>query len=457
MSEPHTDLEKHASSEGTSLHDGHEKPFHETPFDAAADAEANEAAAPTGPAPASFANVPDGGLLAWSQVAGSFFLFFNTWGIMNTFGAYQTYYESGDLFVSTSSDIAWIGTIQAICVMLFGALSGPLYDQGHLRPLLLVGSILVVLGNMMLSLCHEFWQCLLAQGFCIGIGAGCLFVPAVAILPTYFRKNLGLAIGLAASGSSMGGVIYPIVLYRLINTIGFGWSTRVLGFIALATLLLPIIVMKQRIKPPKARALLDPTAFTDLPFAVYVGGLIFGFVGLYTGLFFTSYFSAATGIADEEMAFYLVPILNAASVFGRTLPNWLSDKVGPLNIMTPGAFICSILLFCFLAVHNLAGMIVNTIFFGFFSGVFIALPAVLLVVLTADKTKAGTRIGMGFGFLSIGALLGGPAAGAIIGEDPTNLHFQSMWIYGAVFMLASGLVFVYVRWLKVGFKLMVKI
>lgn len=341
-------------------------------------------------------------------------------------------------------------------VMLFGALSGPLYDRGYLMGLLLVGSFLVVLGNMMLSLCHEFWQCILAQGFCIGIGAGLLFVPGVAILPTYFRKNLGLAVGLAASGSSMGGVIYPIVLYRLIYTIGFGWSTRVLGFIALATLILPICLMKQRIKPPKARALLDKTAFTDVPFAVYVGGLVFGFVGLYAGLFFTSFFGAATGIADENMAFYLVPILNAASVFGRTIPNWLSDKTGALNIMTPAAFICSIILFCFMAVHNLAGIIVNTIMFGFWSGVFIALPAVIFVQLTADKRLAGTRIGMGFAILAIGALLGGPGAGAVIGTGE-NLNFDGLWTYAGVFMLAAGVVFVYVRWLKVGLKLMVKI
>lgn len=80
MATTSSDLEKQTSSQGTSLRDGHEKSFHETPLDAAADAEANEAAAdPPGPAPATFANVPDGGALAWSQVAGSFFLFFNTW------------------------------------------------------------------------------------------------------------------------------------------------------------------------------------------------------------------------------------------------------------------------------------------------------------------------------------------------------------------------------------------
>lgn len=34
-------------------------------------------------------------------------LFFNTWGLLNTFGIYQTYYESGALFQESSSTIAW--------------------------------------------------------------------------------------------------------------------------------------------------------------------------------------------------------------------------------------------------------------------------------------------------------------------------------------------------------------
>jgi hypothetical protein len=84
----------------------------------------------------------------------------------------------------------------------------PHLDRGHLRLLLLIGSFGVVFGFMMLSLCTEFWQALLAQGFVIGLGGGMLFVPSVAILPTYFSTKIGLAIGLAASGSSMGGERY---------------------------------------------------------------------------------------------------------------------------------------------------------------------------------------------------------------------------------------------------------
>lgn len=154
---------------------------------------------------------PNGGLTAWLQVLGCFMLFFNTFGILNTFGVFQTYYESGDLFTASSSDISWIGSLQSFLLLLTCFLSGPIFDRGMLRLLLLVGSFGVVFGFMMLSLCHEFYQALLAQGFCIGIGSGLLFIPSVAILPTYFNTKLGAAIGIAASGSSLGGSIYPIV------------------------------------------------------------------------------------------------------------------------------------------------------------------------------------------------------------------------------------------------------
>jgi hypothetical protein len=44
-------------------------------------------------------SVPNGGLRAWLQVLGGFFVLFNTWGILNTFGAYQLYGKSLELCV----------------------------------------------------------------------------------------------------------------------------------------------------------------------------------------------------------------------------------------------------------------------------------------------------------------------------------------------------------------------
>lgn len=398
---------------------------------------------------------PNGGLQAWLHVLGGFMLFFNTWGILNAFGVFQTYYESGELFTKSSSDISWIGSIQAFMVLLVGFISGPIYDRGYLRTLLVIGSFGVVFGHMMLSLCHTYWQVLLAQGFVVGMGAGCLFVPCVAILPTYFSTRIGLAVGLAAAGSSFGGVIYPIVLYRLLDRVGFDWSVRVIGFIALGTLLIPIAVMKMRVKPPKARALIDWAAFTDVPYMMFTIATFIGFMGLYAILFYLSYYAEAQHITDTSMAFYLVPIFNAASCFGRTLPNALSDKTGPLNLIAPGATIVGVLIFCMITVTSEAAIIVVAIFTGFFSGVFIAMPPVCFVALTKDKTKIGTRIGMGFGIIGFATLAGGPGGGRILGSA-APLNWNGLWIYGGVSAVVSGVLYAGLRVARTGPKLMVK-
>ena len=383
-------------------------------------------------------------------------LFFNTWGILNAFGVFQTYYESGALFTRSSSDISWIGAVQAYFVLTIGFISGPVYDRGYLRTLLLIGSFGIVFGHMMLSLCTTYWEVLLAQGFCVGMGAGCLFVPSVAILPTYFSTRLGLAVGVAAAGSSFGGVIYPIVLYRLIGSVGFAWSVRVVGFIALATLLIPLAIMKMRFKAPKARALIDWSAFTDIPYMVFTIASLIGFMGLYTILFYLSYYSVDQHITDTNMAFYLVPIFNAASCFGRTVPNAISDKTGSLNLIAPGAAIVGVLILCMIAVTSEAAIIIVAILTGFFSGVFIAMPPVCFVALTQDKKKIGTRMGMGYGMIGFGVFAGGPGAGSILGStDPLNWH--RMWIFGGVSSCVSGLLYAGLRVSKKGFKLNVKI
>ena len=57
---------------------------------------------------------------------------------------------------------------------------------------------------MMLSLCKTYWEVMLAQAVVVGAGCGCIFIPSVAILPSYFSTKRGLANGIAASGSGLG-------------------------------------------------------------------------------------------------------------------------------------------------------------------------------------------------------------------------------------------------------------
>ena len=113
---------------------------------------------------------PNGGTQAWLRVAGAFFIFFITWGTASSFGVYQDYYQVHLLSNYSVSTISWIGTVQVAFLGFTGLISGPLFDRGWIRWLLIVGGFLVVFAYFMLSLASEFYQILLSQGFCIGIG-----------------------------------------------------------------------------------------------------------------------------------------------------------------------------------------------------------------------------------------------------------------------------------------------
>src|SRR5271155_5838612 len=108
----------------------------------------------------------------------------------NTFGAFQTYYINILLPESSPSAISWIGSIQTFTLMFVGVLSGRLLDAGHLRIQLCAGIFLEVLGLVATSFSHRYWHFLVSQGMCVGIGAGLLYLPSVAVPAQYFSSNI---------------------------------------------------------------------------------------------------------------------------------------------------------------------------------------------------------------------------------------------------------------------------
>jgi hypothetical protein len=94
--------------------------------------------------------------------------------------------------------------MQGFLLLFGGAITGPSFDLGYLRTLLLTGTLFSVLGMMLTSICLAYWQFFLAQGVVTGIGFGCLFLPSAGIISQYFTTKRGLAYGIAASGSSIG-------------------------------------------------------------------------------------------------------------------------------------------------------------------------------------------------------------------------------------------------------------
>lgn len=337
--------------------------------------------------------------------------------------------------------------------MFIGAVTGPIYDAGYAKALLLTGSFLIVFGQMMLSLCHNYWQVMLAQAVTIGLGAGCLFVPAVAILSTYFSTKIATAMGLAAAGSSLGGVIYPIIFYKLQPSIGFAWATRVIGFIMLVTVAVSNSVMRVRILPAARRKMLDLAAFKEMPYFLFVFGSFLGFMGLYAPFFYVQTYAISTNIMSADLAFYLLSIINSASVFGRIIPNYIADRIGPMNMIIPCAFGSGILSLCLIASHTSAPVIVICALYGFTSGTFVSLPPTIFVHLTANRALIGTRMGMGFCCVSIGLLIGTPICGWILNAS----SFTYVWVFGGTMTVVGSFVITASRIAKGGWGVLTKV
>lgn len=72
---------------------------------------------------------------------------------------------------------------------------------------------------------------------------------------------------------------------------------------------------------------------------------------------------------DSGVALYCISILNAASLFGRIIPNWLADKYGPFTILIPNCLASGVLIFAWIGMcKTTAGTIVFAVLYGLTSG-----------------------------------------------------------------------------------------
>jgi len=384
---------------------------------------------------------PDGGLEGWTQALMTHLMVFNTWGYINSFGVFQTYYV--EALHHPPSDISWIGSVQIFLLFFIGTFSGRATDYGLFRLTFIVGSLFQLIGVFMTSLSTKYWQLFLAQGICTGLGNGLVFCPSLSLLSTYFSKKKSLAIGIGASGSATGGLVFPVIVRQLLPKIGFPWTVRVIGFVMLAIQAVGLTFSKPRLPPRKSGALVEWKAFKELPYALFAIGMFLIFWGLYPAFYYIGSFGRnILGVTQTDSINDLL-ILNGVGFFGRLIPNHLADRYsGPLNLLIPITFISGLLLYCWAAVNSKGGLVGFAVIYGLFAAGIQSLFPATLSSLTTDLKKAGVRMGMVFSVVSFASLTGPPIAGALIqGKRGGYLYAQmftgSVLMAGCMILLAS--------------------
>ena len=292
----------------------------------------------------------------------------------------------------------------------------------------------------MTSICKEYWQFMLAQGVLTGIGDGLLMFPAMSALPQYFNKRRGAAMGLAIAGSSFGGVVFPIILGKMLNSsnLSFGWSVRICGFIMLPILAVSATAIKARL-PPRTTNFFLPSAFKMPLYNMLIAASFCLFIGMFTPLFFLPSYAIEQGMS-ATLASYLVSILNAASIPGRILPGILADKIGRLNILLAAGVSTAIIVFCWAKLGGTAGIIIYALAFGFCSGAIISGSTVAITMCPKDPKDTGTYMGQGIALAALATLVGPPVTGALV--DKYGGFLEAVMFSGAFCMFGAFLMII---------------
>lgn len=406
---------------------------------------------------------PEGGLQAWLVVFGGFCGMTAAFGFMNTIGVFQAYLVEHQLRGYSESTVGWIFSVYVFISLLGGLIIGPVFDAKGPRWLLIAGGLLSVLGTMVMSVCREYWHFMLSVGIVLGLGTSLLFTPSISAAGHFFLEKRGMATGFAATGGSIGGVVFPLMLQSLIPQVGWGWAIRTLAFITLVLSSVAIALVKSRLPPrPGSSIMPDIKIFHNSGFALTAIGTYFLEWALFLPITYLSSFVVHAGLAasaDDGFGFQIVTIMNAGSAIGRLLPGYIADRFGRYNCIIVMLALCAISNFALwlptsilAAGHAALNSLIITfaVLFGIASGSNVSLTPVCVGQLCATE-EYGRYYATCYTLCSFATLTGVPIGGALI-QNCGGRYWGVVLFTGACYVVSLGC-YAAVRVMRVGYSM----
>lgn len=209
---------------------------------------------------------PDGGTRSWMVIVGSFSVLMVTYGMMNSTGVLQNYFATHQLADYSASAVGWIPGLFTFFGLALGVQIGPIFDRYGPTGILIAGTGCYIAGLLLLAECKVYWQFLLTLGVLTGSGAALLSTAAMAAVPHWFDRRVGLAMGTAMAGSGLGGVTFPLVLRAAFTRFGYSWAIRLLALVVAVMCGLGIALVRSRLPRGRSRSTINLHAFKDTRF-----------------------------------------------------------------------------------------------------------------------------------------------------------------------------------------------
>jgi len=258
----------------------------------------------------------------------------------------------------------------------------------------------------------------LSQGLGMGLGAGILFTPSLALVSVHFatRKWRMFAMGAALTGISFGALAFPIMINHLLSRLEFGPAVRATAYVVLGCL----VAGNACIRPLPHRDLGPPPDvkqfFKDMGYVYFLVGSALSLLGGFFPILFIQLYATEHGF-DSNLAFFTLAIVNGLGVIGQLIGNFLADKFGIWNITIfaitcGGAFIWGMI-----GINNTASLITICVLFGIAAGAIFSLCMSIPSALSKSHQEVGARVGIASAIFSPFILVSGPAQGALLSSN----------------------------------------
>lgn len=252
----------------------------------------------------------------------------------------------GTEFGASRMEMMWGLTAGSLATILISPLVGSLMDRRSARVLFSIGAVCLALAMVVIASSRNVWHFVLAFGLLMSVGASFLGpIGANTLVTRWFSKHRGRALGLTAVGSSLGGLLMPLLLQTLIDA--YGWRTACLWLAGITLLvMLPPVWLIVRSRPADlglhpdgqaadtlgsgtashAQEAQLPKLMTDVTFwriAVAIGALMATFTVILANFV---PFAIGHGIGAKQAAL-LISAISIAGISGKLLFSVFADRI----------------------------------------------------------------------------------------------------------------------------------
>ncbi|KAL1929048.1 hypothetical protein VTP01DRAFT_2107 [Rhizomucor pusillus] len=386
---------------------------------------------------------PDDGR-GWLVVLGSFLGLFSIFGYNYSWGVFLNYYKE-HVYLNQMDKLSWIGSLCVALFFILGPINNVVIRVMGYRWMLLTGTVLCTAALILASFAKEVWHVFLTQGLLFGVGGSFVWFPCIGAPQQWFSKRRGLAVGLAMSGSGIGGLCVSNICQAIIASIGYRWALRIVGIMCFVLIGVSSFLVKPlgSHKQTGGRSgLISWYLFKNKNFCImFMHGLITTF-GYMTPFFLLPSNANALHL-DPWVGTNLSAIMSAVNAAARICTGYMGDKLGRFNSLFICTFMAGVMsVAVWVNAHNEATIWAFAVLYGFFGGGYIALfPTVQPQVVGLENISPA--VGLLYFTNFFGYLFGTPIASAIINKtSPPDYRYGAVWagvtvIIGALF--AGGL------------------